>query len=293
MRRRTAGINGRENSVSRLAEYRVDGGVALITGAAGGIGAALAERLVRDGSNLALVDRNAEALEHLTERLRVRRPDRLVTSIVADLGDPDSAAEVVADAVARHGRVTLLVNNAGVALAGRFEQVSVSDIDWLLAINLRSVLAVTAEALPHLEPQAQITNVSSLFGIVAPVGNSVYSASKFGVRGFSMALRTELAPRSVGVTTVYPGGIKTAIARHARRGAGVSEAEWEAGLRAYDRFLVIDPAAAARRIIQGTVRRRARVLIGPEAYAGDLMARLAPTAHASLFEFVARKRAGL
>jgi short-subunit dehydrogenase len=279
--------------VSRLDPYRVDGGVALITGAAGGIGAALAERLVRDGSNLALVDRNSEALEDLAERLRVRRPDRLVTSTVADLGEPHAAANIVADAVAQHGRLTLVVNNAGVALAGRFEQVSVPDIDWLLAINLRSVLAITAEALPHLGPQAQITNVSSLFGIVAPVGNSVYSASKFGVRGFSMALRTELAPRSIGVTTVYPGGIRTAIARHARRGAGVTEAEWEAGLRAYDRFLVIDPADAARKIAHGTVRRRARVLIGQEAYAGDLLARLAPTAHASFFEFVARKRAGL
>ena len=223
--------------MSRQPDYRVDGGVALVTGAAGGIGAALAERLVREGSNIALVDRNAEGLEDLAERLRVRRPDRQVTAIVADLAQPDAPAEVVAQAHAQHGRLTLLVNNAGVALAGRFEQVSIADVDWLLAINLRSVLAVTSAALPSLAPGAQITNISSLFGIVAPVGNSVYSASKFGVRGFSMSLRTELAPRGIGVTTVYPGGIKTAIARHARRGAGVSEVEWEAGLRAYDRFL--------------------------------------------------------
>ena len=274
-------------------DYRVDGGVALVTGAAGGIGSALAERLVRDGSNIALVDRNAEGLEDLAERLRVRRPDRQVTAIVADLAQPDAPAEVVAQALAEHGRLTLLVNNAGVALAGRFEQVSIADVDWLLAINLRSVLAITSAALPSLAPGAQITNISSLFGIVAPVGNSVYSASKFGVRGFSMALRTELAPRGIGVTTVYPGGIKTAIARHARRGAGVSEVEWEAGLRAYDRFLVIEPSVAARKIADGTVRRRARVLIGPETYAGDVLARLAPTGHSSVFEYVARKRAGL
>ena len=279
--------------MSRQPDYRVDGGVALVTGAAGGIGAALAERLVREGSNIALVDRNAEGLEDLAERLRVRRPDRQVTAIIADLSQPDVPAQVVAQALAQHGRLTLLVNNAGVALAGRFEQVSIADVDWLLAINLRSVLAMTSAALPSLAPGAQITNISSLFGIVAPVGNSVYSASKFGVRGFSMSLRTELAPRGIGVTTVYPGGIKTAIARHARRGAGVSEVEWEAGLRAYDRFLVIEPAVAARKIADGTVRRRARVLIGPETYAGDVLARLAPTGHSSVFEFVARKRAGL
>ncbi len=279
--------------MSRQPDYRVDGGVALVTGAAGGIGAALAERLVREGSNVALVDRNEEGLEDLAARLRVRRPDRQVTAIVADLARPESPADVVAEALAQHGRLTLVVNNAGVALAGRFEQVSIADADWLLAINLRSVIAVTAASLPHLAPGAQITNISSLFGIVAPVGNAVYSASKFGVRGFSMALRTELAPRGIGVTTVYPGGIKTAIARHARRGAGVSEAEWEAGLRAYDRFLVIEPAVAARKIADGTARRRARVLIGPETYAGDLLARLAPTGHSAVFEYVARKRAGL
>lgn len=279
--------------MSRQRDYVVDGGVALVTGAASGIGAAVADRLVRDGSNLALVDRNAEGLHEVASRLRVRRPDRQITTMVADLADKGAPQEVIGDVLAQHGRVSLVVNNAGVALAGRFEQVSIDDADWLLSINLRSVIAVTAAALPHLGPGAQITNVSSLFGIVAPVGNAVYSASKFGVRGFSMSLRTELASRGIGVTTVYPGGIKTAIARHARRGPGVSEKEWEAGLRAYDRFLVIEPSDAARKIVDGTVHRRARVLIGPETYAGDLLARIAPTGHSSLFEYVARKRAGL
>ena len=279
--------------MSRLAEYRVDGGVALVTGAAGGIGAAVAERLARDGSNLVLVDRNAEGLEAVAEQLRVRRPDRRVTAIAADLSERDAPARVVEDALEDQGRITLVVNNAGVALAGRFEQVSMDDVDWLLAINLRAVLAVTSAALPHLAPGAHITNVSSLFGIIAPVGNSVYAASKFGVRGFSMALRSELAPRAIGVTAVHPGGIRTAIARSARLGAGVSAEEWEAGLRAYDKFLAIPPADAARRIVHGTVHRRPRVLIGPEAYVGDILARLAPSAHAPVFEYIARKRAGL
>ncbi|MFZ4510744.1 MAG: SDR family NAD(P)-dependent oxidoreductase [Candidatus Nanopelagicales bacterium] len=279
--------------MSRLADYRVDGGVALVTGAAGGIGAALAERLVRDGSNLVLVDRNREGLEAVAEQLRVRRPDRQVTAITADLSERDAAADVVAQALADQDRLTLVVNNAGVALAGRFEQVSMDDVDWLLAINLRAVLAVTSAALPHLGPGAQITNVSSLFGIIAPVGNSVYSASKFGVRGFSMSLRAELAPRAIGVTAVHPGGIRTAIARSARLGAGVSAAEWEAGLKAFDKFLVMPPQDAARRIVDGTVRRRPRVLIGPEAYVGDILARIAPSGHASVFDYIARKRAGL
>ena len=197
--------------MSRLADYRVDGGVALVTGAAGGIGAALAERLVRDGSNLVLVDRNREGLDAVAEQMRVRRPDRQVTVITADLSERDAAADVVAQALADQDRLTLVVNNAGVALAGRFEQVSMDDVDWLLAINLRAVLAVTSAALPHLGPGAQITNVSSLFGIIAPVGNSVYSASKFGVRGRTEALEIEWRRYGIRVIAMWPLFVATAM----------------------------------------------------------------------------------
>lgn len=279
--------------MSRHSEYVVDGGVAIVTGAAGGIGSALSERLVRDGSNILLVDQDSDRLEEVAARLRLRRPDRRVTSLAIDLTAEGAPEAVVDRGLVDHGRITLVVNNAGVALAGRFEQVSMDDVDWLLNINLRSVLAVTSAALPHLSRGAHITNISSLFGIIAPVGNATYSASKFGVRGFSMALRSELAPRGIGVTTVHPGGIRTAIAARARRGVGVSAAEWEVGQRAFERFLVMDPALAARKIAHATVHRRPRVLIGTDAVAGDLLARIAPSGHAAVFEYIARKRAGL
>lgn len=279
--------------MSRHSEYVVDGGVAIVTGAAGGIGSALSERLVRDGSNILLVDQDSDRLEEVAARLRLRRPDRRVTSLAIDLTAEGAPEAVVDRALVDHGRITLVVNNAGVALAGRFEQVSMDDVDWLLNINLRSVLAVTSAALPHLSRGAHITNISSLFGIIAPVGNATYSASKFGVRGFSMALRSELAPRGIGVTTVHPGGIRTAIAARARRGVGVSAAEWEVGQRAFERFLVMDPVLAARKIAHATVHRRARVLIGTDAVAGDILARIAPSGHAAVFEYIARKRAGL
>ena len=198
--------------MSRQPDYRVDGGVALVTGAAGGIGAALAERLVREGSNIALVDRNAEGLEDLAARLRVRRPDRQITAIVADLAQPEAPADVVAEALAQHGRLTLLVNNAGVALAGRFEQVSIADVDWLLAINLRSVLAVTSAALPSLAPGAQITNISSLFGIVA-YKDTVYGFSRAGdvveihnADGSACLVSSDTSRKyaGAGITTIAP-----------------------------------------------------------------------------------------
>ena len=271
--------------------YVIDGGVAVVTGAAGGIGSAVAERLARGGSNLALVDRDKDGLEEVAERVRVRRPDRQVSVHAVDLSEKDSAKELSEQVLADQGRVTLVVNNAGVALGGRFEQVSMDDVDWLLAINLRAVMAVTSAFLPHLERGAHITNLSSLFGIIGPVGNATYSASKFGVRGFSLAIREELKPRGIGVTAVHPGGIRTSIARNARRGVALSEAEWEMGLAIFDKFLVIPPDVAARKIVDGTAQRKGRVLIGPEAYLGDALARLAPIGHAKVFETLMRLKA--
>lgn len=276
-----------------LPRYEFADGVAVITGAAGGIGAELAAELALRGSHLALVDRRGPALEEVSGYLRQTYPWLTITSYEVDLGEHAEIPKLPERVLADHGRVTLLVNNAGVGLAGRFEQVTMDDVDWLLDINLRAVIATTSAFLPTMSSGAQITNLSSLFGLIAPTGNAAYVASKFGVRGFSLCLRRELLPRGIGVTTVHPGGIKTAIATASRRGRGVSEAEWEAGLAAFERFLVIEPAVAARAIARGTERRRARVLIGPEAYAGDLLARIAPASHQAVFEWLMRKKAGL
>lgn len=274
-------------------EYVIDGGVAVVTGAAGGIGAAVAERLAQSGSNLALVDRDKEGLAGVADRIRSVRPDREVSSHAIDLSEKDAAQELAEQALAAQGRVTLVVNNAGVALAGRFEQVDMNDVDWLLSVNLRAVLAVTSAFLPSLGSGAHITNLSSLFGIIAAPGNATYAASKFGVRGFGAALREELRPRGIGVTTVFPGGIQTAIARNARIGRGVSAEEWSSGLAIFEKFLVIPPERAAKSIVDGTQRRKARVLIGPEAYLGDALSRLVPSSGTALFQWAAQKKAGL
>ena len=270
--------------------YRPAGGVAVVTGAASGIGAATAALLHSLGSEVALVDRDAQGLKDVAATLG---DSSRVSQHVIDLAESDSAEHVRVAAIGSHGRVTLLVNNAGVALAGRFEQVSMADVDHLMAINLRATMALTSAFLTELDRGAHITNVSSLFGIIAPVGNAAYAASKFGVRGFSLALAAELRPRGIGVTAVHPGGIRTAIARNARRGHGVSDAEWEFGQAMFERFLVIEPDAAARRIVEGTIRRQSRVLIGPETYVGDAVARLAPAASTQIFESLMRLRARL
>lgn len=274
--------------MSRRDRYVAAGGVALITGAAGGIGSAIAADLARRGSHLALTDRNGPGLDDVANGLRAQFPHLTITSCVGDICDRSVPAAIVDQTLAEHGRLTLLVNNAGVALAGKFDQVSMDDVDWLLEINLRATMAFVAGVLPHLATGSQITNISSLFGIVAPVGNAAYAASKFAVRGFSQVLRNELKPKGVGVTTVFPGGIRTLIAAHARRGGGMSDAEWSEGQELIQRMLIIEPEQGARRIVEGTVRRTPRVLIGYEAHVGDALSRIAPAASAQILEGLIR-----
>ena len=264
----------------------VDGGTAVVTGAAGGIGRAVARELSGRGAHLVLLDRDAEGLDTLRDELRRARPDLAVTTYVVDLSDRDATvmtAHAIRDA---HPRVTVLVNNAGVALGGRFVELSLDDIDWLLSVNLDAVLVMTHELLPCLlaVPGSHVVNMSSLFGLVAPGGQTAYATSKFAVRGFSDALRTELAEHQVGVTAVHPGGIRTSIAESARIGAGVdtSSEEYAAHRQAWRTLLTIEPEVAARRIVDGAVRRRPRVLIGASTYVLDAIARLAPGSYGRL-----------
>jgi short-subunit dehydrogenase len=264
--------------------YVVDGGTAVLTGAASGIGHALALELSRRGSHLVLLDRDAEGLAAVAAQVREGRPDRTVTTHVVDLADR-SAALATAHAVCESvPHVSLLVNNAGVALTGRLDQVSLEDVEWVLDVNLRAVVLMTHTLLPALAstPGAHVVNVSSLFGLIAPPGQIAYATSKFGVRGFSEGLRLELLDRGVGVTTVHPGGIATNIGERARQGFGVSAAERAEHLALSRRLLHIDPSVAARRIVDGVERRKARVLIGFSAYALDLVARALPASYGRL-----------
>ncbi|MDI5943774.1 SDR family oxidoreductase, partial [Micromonospora sp. DH15] len=168
-----------------------------------------------------------------------------------------------------------LVNNDGVELGGRFDQVTLDEFGWVVDVNFRAVVQLTHALLPALkaEPGAHLVNVSSLFGLIAPAGQAAYAASKFAVRGFTEALRQELAGDGIGVTCVHPGGIRTRIAADARVGSGVPVEEYEAARRRFERLLSIDPATAAEAILRGVQRRRGRVLIGWSARLPDLLAR--------------------
>ncbi|MFI7606503.1 SDR family NAD(P)-dependent oxidoreductase [Micromonospora sp. NPDC049366] len=257
------------------------GATALVTGAASGIGEALAHALARRGSHLVLLDRDAERLDAVVAAIRAAHPDRQLHTYVVDLADPAETARVAAEIRQRHPRLRLLVNNAGVALGGRFDQVTFEEFSWVVDINFRAVAQLTHALLPALkaEPGAHLVNVSSLFGLMAPPGQTAYAASKFAVRGFTEALRAELAEDGIGVTSVHPGGIKTRIAANARVGSGVEPTEYEQGRRQFEKLLTIPPARAAEVILRAVTRRRGRALIGWSAKLPDLLVRVAPAGY--------------
>jgi short-subunit dehydrogenase len=260
-----------------MRRYEFAGGVAVVTGAASGIGAALAVELARRGSRLVLLDRDAQRLA------KVAAPLDAETRLV-DLADGAAVVATGAEIRAAHPRVRLLVNNAGIALGGRFEQVTLDQYEEVIDVNFGAVVRMTHTLLPALraEPGSHLVNVSSLFGLVAPAGQTAYAASKFAVRGFSEALRQELAGE-IGVTTVHPGGIRTRIAESARVGVGVDPAEYEREREVWSRLLSIPPERAAGQIAAAIEHRRARVLIGASAKVPDLLARVMPTGWARVY----------
>lgn len=266
-------------------------GTAVVTGAASGIGAALAPQLAARGSDLVLLDRDAERLDGVAAAVRAAHPGRSVDTVVADLADAAQVREAADRIVAGHPGTTLLVNNAGVALGGRFDQVTVEEFEWVLDVNFRAPVRLTHALLPTLKahPGAHLVNVSSIFGIMAPAGQAAYASSKFALRGFSEALRQELAEDGVGVTSVHPGGIATRIAESARVGSGVDPAEAEEGKREFGKFLRYPAAKAAARIVTAVEQRRPRLLIGASAAVPDVLVRLAPGSYDRLLVAATRR----
>ncbi len=250
--------------------------VAVVTGAGGGIGRATALALARRGCHLALADIDGAAAAETAQA--ARQLGVRASSHPLDVAAREAVRALPAEVLAAHGRVDLVVNNAGVALGGSFEQVGEDDFDWLMEVNFHAVVRMTRAFLPHLHASddARLVNVSSIYGIVSPPGQSAYSASKFAVRGFSNALRHELEGSKVAVSVVHPGGIATAIAKNARVPAGTPQHEVERGRAIAQRLLRIAPEQAGEIIVRGIERRRARILVGSDAKFVALLERLSP-----------------
>ncbi|RLQ20625.1 SDR family NAD(P)-dependent oxidoreductase [Seongchinamella sediminis] len=248
------------------------GKCAVVTGAGSGIGRALALQLNREGCALYLSDIKPGSLDATAALLE--RADPHSDLQVLDVADRDAVEAWARRIAGERGQVDIVINNAGVALAGSSEENSYEDIQWLMNINFWGVVHGSRAFLPLLRksPQGHLVNISSVFGMISVPTQSAYNASKFAVRGYTESLRMELADSNVHVCCVHPGGISTNIARDSRGGEASPE-DRDARFQAMTRT---SAESAAAQIISAVAKRRKRLLVGPDAKYIALITRLAP-----------------
>lgn len=263
---------------SRRSGDHFNGKTVAITGAASGIGQALAVELARRGAEVALSDVDAAGLASTVALAEGHGPK--VTANVVDVADREAMLAWADQVVADHGKVNVIINNAGVALIAPVAEMSHDDFVWLMDINFWGVVHGTQAFLPHLEASGDghVVNVSSVFGLQSIPTQSAYNAAKFAVRGFTDALRIELEmnPCGVSATSIHPGGIKTNLVRTARVDESVVATEEPGFDRAseFDKVAMTTPERAARKILSAVEKDRRRALVGPDAVLFDAVSRL-------------------
>lgn len=263
--------------MARMQRLEVRGRTTVITGAASGMGAEVALELARRGARLALVDRNADGLQATHARLTGTGH----TAHVVDLTDDEAVFALAAAVEASHPHVQAVITCAGSSMLGDIDQLTMDEMRWLMDVNLWGTVNVTKAFLPALrrERAAHITHLVSIYGLAAPAGRIPYAMSKFAVRGFTEALRHELERTNVSVGAIYPAGVKTGIIGRGRFAAAIDPAVAERAAAAQAAMYHTEPEDAAARIVDATVRRRARVMIGREARLVDVLTRLTPTGY--------------
>lgn len=263
--------------------------VAVVTGAASGIGRALAVGLAGEGCALAIADINEEGLDE-TARM-VSEQGREVMTRTVDVSRRDEVHAFADAVVERYGRVDVVINNAGVTVSEVFEDFTYEDFEWNMGINFWGVVYGSKAFLPHLrkQPEAHLVNISSAFGLIGFPSQTSYCASKFGVRGFTEALARELERTSVAVSCVFPGGVKTNVVRNSRYHKDwAGRKDKEQAVKGFENMAKMTAEQAARVIIDGIKKERGRILVGKDVRVLDLVQRLFPACYSRVLAVLFR-----
>jgi len=262
------------------------GKTAVVTGAASGIGRALALGLLQEGARVAAADRDEAGLAETMEMAGQKAEEMKVYPL--DVSDRRAFEDFAGQVKKDFNGADIIINNAGVNLDGNFLHSPLEDMEWIFSINFWGVVYGTRAFLPFLleNEESSLVNISSLFGLVGVRKQSGYCATKFAVKGFSESMRMELAGTGCAVTIVYPGGIKTNIVRNARIKKSDREAtsdEHEKFIAMFDRIAKTSPEEAASVIIRGIKKKKSRVLIGSDAKIAATIQRIFPARYEKVF----------
>jgi NAD(P)-dependent dehydrogenase (short-subunit alcohol dehydrogenase family) len=259
--------------------------VVVITGAASGIGRALALQAASRGADVIATDINAVSLEE-TKGMAFQE-GRSITTEVLDVSDAKAIEQFSLRWIPQlNGRKLVLINNAGVALlSGSFEHTSLADFEWLVRINLWGAIYLTKAFYPYLLEQnaGHIVNISSVFGLVGIEHQAAYCTAKFALRGFTETLRMELTDTNIYTTTVHPGGVDTNIVRNSRLNERIASKEThQTSITRFAKLAITTSDSAARQILNAVEKKQARLVIGKDGRTLDLLARLLPVGYTAL-----------
>ncbi len=275
--------------------------VAVVTGAGSGMGRYLSVLLAKDGADVVACDVNQETLNETVEMLR--KYNVSVSSHVLDVADKEAIEALPQKVIDQHGKVDLVFNNAGVSTGKHFKDMEEENWDWVMDINLHGVINSTRAFIPHMidRPEAAIVNTSSIFGMVAVPGQTVYHATKFAVRGFTESLALEMAQtnENLQIHCVHPGHVGTNIVANSRMDEEDLQTDEEGGSSIFTRERPttveemadsfreggMHPSKAAQIILKGVKKNKRRIFIGLDSKLLELSQRIFPNKYHRLWPF--------
>ncbi|PKQ05403.1 MAG: acetoin dehydrogenase [Alphaproteobacteria bacterium HGW-Alphaproteobacteria-12] len=261
---------------------RISGKLAIVTGAASGIGRGTALALARAGARLAISDLDRDGLTKTVTRIEAL--GGTATPYLVDVADRDAVYAFAQEIETSHGGADIVVNNAGVAQIASVEELSYEDFEWVMNIDFWGMVYGTKAFLPQLRAKGQghIVNVSSIFGLISVPRQAAYNSAKFAIRGFTEALRHEMKNTDIKISCVHPGGIKTNIVRNARFLQSAQASERADATSSFDKIAMTTPEKAGETIMRGIARDRPRILIGVDAKIVDWLQRLLPVSYGKI-----------